>query len=148
MAEDNTTPTKIVLAFLESLITTEEININKKAEKINQKVPISNIVPKNDTEEAEEKKAERNTDTTINKPERIIGDLGKLTLPSENLATVQKIIEMAKPMTSRRPLEISTGIFVKGRTKIGKSTTTNNKAKKEILSKRFDNIFFIILNNY
>lgn len=50
------------------------------------------------------------------------------------------MIDMTSPATSKRPFEVSTGIFENGRKKTGKSTTTENNAQKEILSKIFDNI--------
>lgn len=104
---------------------------------------MSNIVPKNETPCAEEKNAERKNTTTMAKPDVKTQDLGIVIFPSENLAIVQKIIAITKPTTRRNPLDVSTEILVNGKKKTGNNTITKNKETKEILSKRFDNIFFI-----
>lgn len=121
----------------------DEVSINIKKAAIDQKEPISNIVPKNETPLAEEKNAERKNTTTMAKPEDKTQDRGTVIFPSENLAMVQKIIEITKPTTRRNPLDVSTEILVNGKKKTGNNTITKNKETKEILSKRFDNIFFI-----
>lgn len=76
--------------------------------------------------DAEEKIEESRTIKVIIKAENKTDDRGILTFPSENLATDQKIIDMARPTTKRKPLEVSTGIFVKGKKKTGNNTTTKN----------------------
>jgi len=98
------------------------------------------MVPKKETWEAEEKTEERKTTRTITKPETKIGDRGKLISPSENLATVQKIIEIARPTTSNRPLEVVIGILVKGKKKTGNKITTKDNEINEILFKILDHI--------
>jgi hypothetical protein len=101
-------------------------------------------VPKNEACLAEEKKAEiRNTKTMISPVDKT-QDLGRVILPSENRAMVQKMIARTKPTTKRKPFDVSTEILVKGRKKTGNNTTTTNNEIKESLSKRFDNIFFIL----
>jgi hypothetical protein len=87
-------------------------------------------------------KAEIRKARTKPNPESSIKDLGMTILPSENLATAQKTIDITNPTTKSKPLEVSTGIFVKGKKKIGKSTITKKSDQKEILSKIFDNILF------
>lgn len=133
-------PNKNICAFFLSFTITEDKNISKNATNINQKVPRSKIVPKKDVWGAEENEAEsKNTKTTAS-PERITGDRGRLIFPSENLATAQKITETAKPPTKSSPLEVSTGILVKGKKKTGNKITTTDKEIKETLSKIFDHI--------
>jgi hypothetical protein len=134
------TPNNTVLAFLRLPSTTEEVNISKTHVKMNQKLPKSNMVPKKETCEALERKAERKNTTTTPRPASKVEELGMLTLPSEKRATAQKIIETARPITTKSPLEVSTGILVKGRKKTGRSTITQKSAKKEILSNIFDHI--------
>lgn len=142
IAEDTITPFKTVFAFLTSLKRIEDMNIKRKAESINQKVPESSIMPKKETFNAGEKIAERRKTNTMPKPEVKSQDLGKIILPSENRAAIQKIIEIVSPTTKRKPFETSTGILVKGRKKIGNNTMTAKRAQNEILSKIFDNIIY------
>ena len=99
-------------------------------------------MPKRDICEAEEKKVEiRNTKRTP-KPESKSQDFGILIFPSENRAAIQKMIEITRPTTKSRPLDVSIGIWVKGKKKIGNNTITKKSDQKEILSKIFDNILF------
>lgn len=79
------------------------------------------------------------------KPDTNNHDLGKTILPSENLAIAQKTMEATSPKTKSKPLEVSTGIFVKGKKKNGNNTTTKNNDKNESLSNIFILINFIIL---
>ena len=104
-------------------------------------MPISNIVPKRDILTVVENKAEIKNTNRIPKAESNNKDFGKTTLPSENRAATQKIIETTKPTTRSKPLEVSIGILVKGKKKIGNKTITVNSDQKEILSKIFDIIW-------
>ena len=61
-------------------------------------------------------------------------DFGKDIFPSANLATVQKTMEMTKPRTRRKLLDVSKGICVKGKKKMGKSVITEKRAQNETLS--------------
>lgn len=140
--EDVIIPKRSIRPFLGSLITKAETNISKKAANINQKVPMSNIVPKNETLFAFENKDAPKNATTMPRPANNTGDFGKIILPSENLAAAQKIIEITRPKTKRSPLEVSAGTEVKGKKKIGKRVTVRNNDQKEILSKIFDNIIY------
>ncbi len=81
-------------------------------------------------------------DKAIPKPENRSHDFGKIILPSENLAAIQKIIETTRPITSKSPFEELIGICAKGRKKTGRNTITAKSDQKEILSKTFDNILF------
>ena len=101
-------------------------------------------MPKKDIFIDGENKAEIKKVITILKPENNNHDFGKTILPSVNLATVQKIIEIDNPPINNKLFEISIGIFVKGKKKIGNKTTTIKRDQKEILSKIFDNIIFLI----
>lgn len=103
-------------------------------------------MPKRDTFRVGENKVEIRVAKTIPKPENKIGEFGKLILPSENLAIAQKIIETAKPITKSNPLEVSIEIGTNGKKKTGNNTITIKSDQKEILSKIFDNIFFIFKN--
>jgi hypothetical protein len=67
-------------------------------------------------------------------------DLGNVIVPSENLAIAQKITHSASPKTKSKPLEVSTGIFVKGKTKRGNNTITKNNDQNESLSNIFEGI--------
>ncbi|OGI72979.1 hypothetical protein A3D42_03075 [Candidatus Nomurabacteria bacterium RIFCSPHIGHO2_02_FULL_41_18] len=116
-----------------------------KAANINQNVPKSKITPKKDISGASEKKADKNTAKTIPAPEKISGERGKFTLPTENLDIVQKISEIEIPTTKSNPFEISIGIPVKGRKKIGNKIIAKNIDKKDTRSKIFDHMVFIIL---
>ncbi len=102
-------------------------NIRRNAANINQKDPISKIMPKKDIAEEEEKKAESNVANTTPTADKITAERGILTLPSENLATAQKITAIDRPTTRRRPLEVSSGMSVKGKKKSGNSTIVRNK---------------------
>jgi hypothetical protein len=124
----------------------EDISIRMKPEKINQKLPISNIVPKKDTCIFAEKTDDRSKTKTTPSPERSSQDFGKTISPSENLAMAQKITEITSPTTKSNPLEVSTGILVKGKQKRGKSTITKNNDKNESLSDMFERISCIILH--
>lgn len=74
------------------------------------------------------------------KPDAKSHDLGKTILPSENLAMAQKTTDSASPKTKSNPLEVSTGIFVKGKKKSGNNTITKNNDQKESLSNIFERI--------
>jgi hypothetical protein len=50
--------------------------------------------------------------------------------------------QRVRPTTKSNPLEVSTGIFVKGKQKTGNNTTTRYNAQKESLSNIFENIIF------
>ena len=108
-------------------------------------MPTSSIVPKRDTCWAEENKAEIKKTSKTPRPESKSQDFGTVILPSENLAAIQKIIEITKPRTKSRLLEVVIGIWVKGKKKTGNNTITKKSDQKEILSKTFDNIIFITL---
>jgi N-acyl-D-aspartate/D-glutamate deacylase len=101
-------------------------------------------VPNRDTWGFGEKRAENKTTRTTAKPEVTSQDLGKIIFPSENLEIAQKTIQAVSPKTRSRPLEISTGMFVKGKQNKGNNTTTKNNDKKDNLS----NIFAFILVDY
>ena len=100
------------------------------------------MIPKRDTFEAEENKAEARNTNKIIKPESKSRDFGTLILPSVKRAAIQKTIETTRPITKSKPLEVSTGIWVKGKKKTGNNTITTKSDQKEILSKIFDNILF------
>ena len=118
----------------------EDINIKRKPERINQKVPTSNIVPKKDTGEVFEKKADKKKAKTPPIPPNKETDLGRLIFPSKNRAKPQQMIQTASPTTKSNPFEVSIGILVKGRKKSGNNTMTKNSAQNENLS----NIFVFI----
>ncbi len=109
---------------------------------MNQKVPISNMIPKKEIAEEDDKIEKSSTASTIPAPPSKILDFGINTLPSENLAAAQKIIEIDNPITKSKLLEVSTGILVNGKKKTGNNTITTDKATKDIRSKIFDNICF------
>lgn len=134
------TPMSTIFALCESDNTTEEININMKQEKINQKVPMSSIDPNKDTEGTFESMEDKNTISTTNIPANKTLDLGTVTFFSANRADIQKIVEIVSPKTNNRPLAGSIGIFTKGTKNIGKKETVQKRAQNEILSKVFDNI--------
>ena len=117
-----------------------DISIKRKAQKINQKLPTSNIVPKKDACEAFENKAERKTATTTPPPEIRKADLGKTILPSKNRARHQKITHKDRPKTTNNPLEVSIGKLVKGKKKTGNNTMTKKSDKKENLSNILERI--------
>jgi hypothetical protein len=137
-------PIKTFLAFLGSFNTTEDTSIKRNAANINQKVPISNIIPKRDIWDELEKIAEIRNANTTKRPDSKSLDLGKVIFPSEKRAAVQKMIETARPMMSNNPLLVSIGIFEKGRKNKGKSTITKKSDQKEILSRTFDIIIFYL----
>ena len=118
----------------------EDISNKTKPEKINQKEPMSNIVPNQDTSEFPEKRVERKKTKTIPKAEVNSQDLGKTIFPSENLAKAQKIMLKASPITKSKPLEVSTGMLVKGKQNSGNNITT----KKSDQNESFSNIFVLI----
>ena len=95
--EDNIMPSRTIFARRGLRKTIEEKSIKTKPEKINQKDPISNIVPNKDTWEFEEKRAESRNTKAIPKPDAKSHDFGKIILPSRNLAIAQKIIQAASP---------------------------------------------------
>ncbi|MEK7081319.1 MAG: hypothetical protein AAB902_02945 [Patescibacteria group bacterium] len=106
---------------------------------------MSNMVPNKDTWGFLEKRDERRKTKAMPNPDINNQDLGKTILPSENLAIAQKTTQAASPKTKSSPLEISTGILVKGKEKSGNNTTTKNNDKKESLSNIFERINLIIL---
>ena len=97
-----------------------------------------------ETWEAFEKKAERKNIKTTPPPPNKHTDLGKLILPSKNRAIAQKIMQRVSPITKSNPLEISIGIFVKGKKKTGNNTTTKKSDRNESRS----NIFVYISSLY
>jgi len=121
----------------------EDINIKTKPEKINQKLPASNIVPNKDASEFLEKRAESRKAKTTPSPDTKSQDFGKIILPSESLAKAQKIKESASPKTKSNPLEVSIGILVKGKKKTGNNIITKNSDKNESLSNIFEYISFL-----
>lgn len=106
---------------------------------------MSNMVPKRDIWEFCDKSAESRNAKEIPNPETKSHDLGKIIFPSKNLAIAQKTIVNARPKTKSSPLEVSTGIFVKGKQNKGSNTSTRNNDKKESLSKIFELMVNIIL---
>jgi len=50
------------------------------------------------------------------------------------------MIVMRSPVTKSKPLEISIGILVKGRKKIGRRMTVKRSARKENLFRRLESI--------
>lgn len=67
-------------------------------------------------------------------------DLEKIIRPSKNRAIAQKTTQAASPRTKSRPLEISTGISVKGKKKNGNNTITRKSDENESLSNMFERI--------
>ncbi len=145
--KENTTPHKTFLALLGSFRTSAETSISINAAKVNQKVPTSNMIPNIETCGFEERSAETKKDKTIPKAETAIQDLGKVRFPFENLAATQNINETANPITTNNPFDVSTGILLKGRKNKGKRTIVTYRDQKEIFSKTFEIIIFIILIN-
>jgi hypothetical protein len=119
------------------LKTTEDRAISKKPANINQNVPTSNIVPKSDTFEDTENIVDSKTAKTTPPPENKHHDLGIVICPSENLAMAQNITAKRSPETSSKPLEVSTGIFVKGKKKTGSNVMTKKSDRNVSLSKIF-----------
>lgn len=134
-------PNNTILAFFASRKIIDAINIKIKPEKINQKEPTSSIVPNKDKLDAPPKIADKNTTNTTTAPANNEEDLGIMTSPSKNLATIQKITDIIAPRTRNKPLLDSTGILVKGRKKIGNKTTTNNEDRSDNLPTIFEFIF-------
>lgn len=141
--EDISMPLKTILAWSGFLSTIEEANNKRKAQNINQKVPILRMMPKKDSPRASEKRAEKKSTTTTTRLETKTSDFGKTIFPSENLAAIQKIIDTTSPTTKSNPLETSRGILVKGKKKTGNNTITMKRAQNEILSKIFDRIIYL-----
>jgi len=138
-------PNKSTFALLGSRKIMEDISIKRKPAKINQKVPTSNIMPKRETCEVPEKRAEsKNTKTTPSPPNKD-ADLGTTILPSKNLDIAQKITDRVNPTTKSSPLEISIGILEKGKKKIGNSIITKKSDIKESLLNMLVFMVFIIL---
>ena len=145
---DTNVPSKTIFAFLESITTIEEKSSKRNAANTNQNVPTSNIIPKNDILEADEKSADRKNANTTPKPASKIFDLGNVIFPPENLAAVQKMIEIVNPTTRSRPFDVSTGTLTKGKKNTGNKTMTIKSDQKEILSKIFDIMFIIYITNF
>ena len=115
---------------------------------MNQKLPMSNIVPNKDDPRLAENSADKRTIKEIRKPAPINLDFGKITFPSTNLAIAQKTTQAVKPTTKSKPLEVSTGRLVKGKQKRGNKVITMNNDKKESLSNIFVRMPIIILWTY
>jgi hypothetical protein len=96
------------------------------------------MVPNKDTSEFEEKRVERRQAKTTPNPDTNNQDLGKIIFPSINLAITQKTTQAVSPKTKSRPLEVSTGILVKGKQKTGNNTITKNNDTNENLSNIFE----------
>ncbi|OGI59536.1 hypothetical protein A2814_03335 [Candidatus Nomurabacteria bacterium RIFCSPHIGHO2_01_FULL_38_19] len=139
-------PNKTILAFWGSRKVIADISIRRKPLKINQKEPTSSIIPNKDALDAPEKMAERKETRTMPAPASRHIDLGKLILPSDNRAIIQKIIDTISPIIKNRPFPVSIEILVKGKKKIGNNTTTKKSDEKEILSIIFEYMSFIILH--
>jgi hypothetical protein len=99
---------------------------------------MSNIVPKRDISLGEDISAENKNTRTMPSPEAKSQDFGIFIFPSKNLAIDQKIKVSARPIVKSKPLEVSTGMFVKGKTKRGNNTSTKNNDKNESLSNIFE----------
>jgi hypothetical protein len=139
-AEDNIETSKTIFACLGVRKIVADISIKTKPAKINQKLPISNIVPNKETSELEERSAERRKIRATPKPETNNQDFGKIIFPSINLAIAQKIIQAVNPKTKSKPFEVSTGKLVKGKQKNGNKTTTMNNDRDDNLSNIFERI--------
>ena len=141
-------PSKSVFACFLFRKTIDDISIKMNAQKINQNDPISNIVPNKDTSEFPElfpeNRAERKNTRTTPSPDTNSQDFGKTIRPERNRAITQKIMERASPTTKSNPLEVSAGMMVKGRQKIGDNTSTKNKDKNESLSNKLECMRLII----
>ena len=126
-----------------SLKIKDEKNISKNADSIKKKELVSKIVPKKEKPAALEKILDRSiTNKTIELDQKI-HDFGIVIFLSKNLAIAQKIIETERPKTKIKLLEISTGIFVKGKKKNGREIIVTNSDQKDILSKIFDILFIL-----
>ena len=106
---------------------------------------MSNIVPNKETSGFEESRADKRKTVAMPAPETKSQDLGKIIFPSIKRAIAQNITPNERPITKSKPLDISTGIFVKGRQKIGNNITTRKTDRKENLSKLLEFILEIIL---
>jgi hypothetical protein len=96
------------------------------------------MVPNKEIAGVSENKADNKKTKDIENPETKSQDLGKTIFPSRNLAIAQKTTHRAKPETKSNPFPASTGIFVKGKKKIGNNTITKNNTKNESLSNMFE----------
>ena len=139
-AEDIIVPSKNIFARPTVRKKIEEKNIKIKAEKTNQNEPTSNMVPNKDTFRFPEKRAESKKVRATPNPAKSRVDLGKTIRRSKNRAIPQRTIQTTIPTTKSSPLEISTGMLVKGRKKIGNKTTTKNKEMNENLSSIFESM--------
>ena len=122
----------------------EDIASKRKPAKTNQKVPMSNIKPNIETSVALEKSAESKKTKATPPAASREADLGKVILPSKNLARHQEITHTASPTTRSKPFEVSTGMEVKGKKKIGNNVINKNNDQNAILSKMFERIGIII----
>jgi hypothetical protein len=118
----------------------DDMNINKNAQRIKDRDPISNIVPKKDTSEFTLTKVEREKAKTAPKPETKSADLGKTILPSNNLAKPQNTRDKTSPTTKSAPFETSIGIFENGKKKRGNNIITKKSERNESLSNIIDRI--------
>jgi hypothetical protein len=141
-AEDKITPNNTIFACLDPRKTSEDISNKIKPAKIYQKLPTSNIVPNKDTCELLLKRTDNKTARTIPNPDTKSQDFGKIILPSRNLEIAQNISANATPMTNNNPFDVSTGMLVNGKQKIGNKTTTKNNDQKESFSNIFEFINF------
>jgi hypothetical protein len=104
---------------------------------------MSNIVPNKETLEFPEKIEDNKNIKATLKPDTNNHDLGRIILPSENLAIAQKITDIESPKTKSNPLETSIGILEKGKQKRGKDTMVRNNDQNESLSNMFELISFL-----
>lgn len=118
-------------------------SINIKLANMNQNVPVSNIIPNIEISAPPDNKDETKKTSVTTAPESSTQDFGITISPSENRAAAHAITVIAKPTTSKRFFAFSIGMPVKGRKKSGKITITLNSDQNEILSKMFDNIYFV-----
>jgi hypothetical protein len=95
-------------------------------------------VPNKDISGFGDNTAERKKTKTMPKPDKSKGDFGKEIFPSKNLAIAQKTKHKVSPTTKSSPLEVSIGMFVKGKQKRGNKTTTSNNHKNDSLSNNFE----------
>src|SRR3989344_7825510 len=144
-AAERIAPKRTILALLWSRKTIADIRSKRKAAKIYQKVHMSNIVPKNDTCEAFEKRAESKNAKTIPPAASRVEERGKVILPSKNLAKHQAIRETVSPTTKSKPFDISTGMLVKGKKKSGNNVMTKKSETKATLSNMFERIHIVYI---
>ena len=130
-------PNKTIFAFFWSRKMIDDISIKRKPANINQKVPISNMVPKRETCRDFKKRAESRKASTIAAPANSIRDLGKVILPSKNLAKPQEKMLTARPITKRSPFDVSTEMLLQGRKKSGSKIITKKIDKKDRRSNMF-----------